>query len=349
MRSVAMERVVQIKRVAQIICAAILLVSSAARADMTFKIATIAPDGTRWMTMMRASAKEIELQTDGRVRFKFYPGGVMGSDSSVMRKIRIGQLHGGAFTGGGLAKSYPDIMIYGLPMLFGNFEEVDHVRARMDKVFEAGMEEAGFVNFGIVEGGFAMFMGSNAIVTSANLRDEKSWVPEGDVIAYAAYKALGVSPVVLPITDVLTGMQTGLISTVAASPLAAVALQWHTRIKYVTDVPMSYVLGILAIDKRAFSRIVPGDQDLVRKVLSATIDRMNAFSRVDDGAARAALIKQGITFLRPSEDVVEEWRKVSRQVIEQKGKEDAFDLNLANEVANLIADYRRQEKAHQGE
>ena len=349
MNSSAMERVVLAKRVVQVCCAVILLVSASARADMTLKIATIAPDGTRWMTMMRAAAKEIELQTNRRVRFKFYPGGVMGGDSSVMRKIRIGQLHGGAFTGGGLAQAYPDIVIYGLPMLFANFVEVDRVRARMDKVFEAGLEEAGFVNFGIVEGGFAMFMGSNAIRNSANLRDEKSWVPEGDAIAYAAYKALGVSPVVLPITDVLTGMQTGLVSTVVASPLAAVALQWHTRIKYVTDVPVSYVTGILAIDKRAFSRIVPGDQVLVREVLSAMVDRMNVFNRADDDAARAALVNQGITFLRPSDDVIEEWRNVSRQVFEQKGKEGAFDLNLANEVASLIADYRRQEEAHQGE
>jgi TRAP-type C4-dicarboxylate transport system substrate-binding protein len=316
---------------------------------MTFKIATIAPDGTRWMTMMRAAAKEVKLQTDGRVSFKFYPGGVMGGDSSVMRKIRIGQLHGAAFTGGGLAESYPDIMIYGLPMLFANFEEVDHVRARMDTVFEAGMEEAGFVNFGIAEGGFAMFMGSKAIRNSENLRDEKSWVPEGDAIAYAAFKALGVSPVVLPITDVLTGMQTGLVSTVAASPLAAVALQWHTRIKYVTDVPMSYVMGILAIDKRAFDRIVPGDQAVVRQVLSALFDRMNILNRADDNAARAALVEQGITFLQPSDDVIEEWRNVSRQVVEKKGKEGAFDLDLANEVSDLITEFRRQENADEGE
>jgi TRAP-type C4-dicarboxylate transport system substrate-binding protein len=336
-------------RVVQVICAAILLFSATAHADVTLKIATIAPDGTRWMTLMRAAAKEVKQRTDARVRFKFYPGGVMGTESSVMRKIRIGQLHGGAFTGGGLSVAYPDIKIYALPMLFANFDEVDYVRARMDKVFEAGLEEAGFVNFGIVEGGFAMFMGSKPIKNSTNLRDEKSWVPEGDAIAYAAYKALGISPVVLPLTDVLTGMQTGLISTVVASPLAAVALQWHTQIKYVADVPMSYVTGILAINKRAFNRIEPADQVLVRQVLEATFDRINASNRVDDSAARAALVEQGVKFLRPSDDAIEEWRNASRQAFEQKGKEGSFDLNLANEVVDLIADFRRQEKADQSE
>jgi TRAP-type C4-dicarboxylate transport system substrate-binding protein len=336
-------------RAAQIIGAAILLLSFTAHADMTFKIATVSPDGTRWMSMMRAAAKDIKLQTDGRVKFKFYPGGVMGTDSSVMRKIRIGQLHGAAFTGGGLAEAYPDIAIYGLPMLFANFAEVDYVRARMDMVFEAGMEDAGFVNFGIAEGGFAMFMGSKAIRTTANLRDEKAWVPEGDAIAYAAYEALGVSPVALPLTDVLTGLQTGLVSTVAASPLAAVALQWHTRIKYVADVPMSYVMGILAINKKAFDRVSPDDQAIVRQVLLPMFDELTMRNRADNAAARAALIEQGIEFLRPTDDTISEWRDISRRVFEQKGKEGAFNLHLARKVVSLIEEFRRKENDRAGE
>ena len=335
-------------RAVRLIAVAVLWTSLTAYADVTLKIATVSPDGTRWMKMMRAGAKDIELRTEGRVKFKFYPGGVMGGNSSVMRKIRIGQLQGGAFTGGGLAEAYPNIVIYGLPMLFGNFEEVDYVRARMDKVLEAGMEKAGFVSFGIVEGGFAMFMGSTPITSTRNLRDEKSWVPEGDDIAYAAYKALGVSPVVLPLTDVLTGMQTGLISTVAASPLAAVALQWHTRIKYATDVPMSYVMGIFAIDAKAFNQIAPGDQAVVRQVLLPLFDELNVLNRADDLAAREALSKQGIEFLQPADGVIKEWRDISRRVIEQKGKEGAFDPNLATEVANLIAEFRRQQGIDRG-
>jgi hypothetical protein len=83
-------------------------------------------------------------------------------------------------------------------------------------------------------------------------------------------------------------------------------------------------------------------------VLSALFDRMNILNRADDNAARAALVEQGITFLQPSDDVIEEWRNVSRQVVEQKGKEGAFDLDLANEVSDLITEFRRQENADEG-
>ena len=56
---------------------------------VTIKIATLSPEGTFWMKQMRAGAKEIKQKTQGRVKFKFYPGGVMGNDESVLRKMRV--------------------------------------------------------------------------------------------------------------------------------------------------------------------------------------------------------------------------------------------------------------------
>ena len=123
-----------------------------------FKIATISPDGTFWMQEMRAGAEEIKKQTEGRVVFKFYPGGVMGNDESVLRKIRIGQLQGGAVTAGSLVSINPDISIYELPYLFDSLEQVDYVRSRMDDELTGTLENKGFVGFGLAEGGFSYMM-----------------------------------------------------------------------------------------------------------------------------------------------------------------------------------------------
>jgi TRAP-type C4-dicarboxylate transport system substrate-binding protein len=96
------------------------------------KIATVAPDGSRWTQQMRAGAEEISARTQGRVAIKFYPGGVMGNDAQVLRKIRIGQLHGGAFTAGGLGERYGALNLYGVPLLFRSLDEIDAVRAEFD-------------------------------------------------------------------------------------------------------------------------------------------------------------------------------------------------------------------------
>ena len=199
------------------------------------KIATISPDGTFWMQEMRAGAKEIKKKTQGRVVIKFYPGGVMGNDGNVLRKIRIGQLQGGAVTAGSLAGIYPDIDVYGLPYLFSSYEQVDFVRSRMDDILIGGLKKKGFTGFGLAEGGFSYMMSDDPLHTVEDVRNQKIWIPSGSQVGEAVFGSANIAPVTLPLSDVLTGLQTGLIDTVITSPIGAIALQWHTRVKYVVD------------------------------------------------------------------------------------------------------------------
>jgi TRAP-type C4-dicarboxylate transport system substrate-binding protein len=257
--------------------------------QQALKIATIAPDGSSWMVEMRAASAEIEKRTAGRVAFKFYPGGVMGNDTSVLRKIRIGQLHGAAFPLGSLGEVYPDSRIWGLPMLFRSEAEVDHVRQEFDQVFTDGLDAAGFVNFGFAEGGFGVAMSVTPMRSVADMKAQKVWVPEGDPVSYSMMQALGVSPTTLPLTDVLTGLQTGLINAVGASPLGAVAFQWHTKVRYITEVPLVFLAGVFTIDKKVFGRLEAADQAVVREVFTATFRKLNAQNRKDNQSARAAM------------------------------------------------------------
>ena len=237
---------------------ALLLAGTTATADI--KIATVAPDGSHWLGQMKAGADEIRMRTDGRVIMKFYPGGVMGNDVQVLRKIRVGQLHGGAFTSGGLAERYNGMSAYGIPLLFRSADEVDTVRAKIDPLMAAGLDKAGFVSFGFTEGGFANLLSNAPIHSVDEMRRKKVWVPEGDEISFLAMETMGLSPVVLPVTDVLTGLQTGLIEIAFASPVTSLVLQWHTKVKYITALPLSYSMGIFAIEKNAFSSLMPADQ-----------------------------------------------------------------------------------------
>ena len=224
------------------------------------KIASVAPDGSRWMQQMRAGAEEVSARTGGRVTIKFYPGGVMGNDAQVLRKIRIGQLQGGAFTAGGLGERYGALNLYGIPLLFRSLDEIDAVRAALDPELAAGLEQAGFVTFGFIEGGFANLLSNEPISSVEDMRRKKVWVPEGDPVSFMAMEALGLSPAVLPVTDVLTGLQTGLIDIAFASPVAALVLQWHTKVKYITELPISYSMGIFAIEKGAYAALSAEDQ-----------------------------------------------------------------------------------------
>ena len=161
----------------------LMLASAATASAATLKVATVTPEGSGWMKEMRASAKEIRERTEGRVQIKYYGGGVMGNDAKVLGKIRIGALHGGAFTPGALADIYPDLNLYGMLLVFDSEEEAAYVRERMDEVLETGLEESGFVNFGFAAGGFAIVMSNTPVRTLDDLKGKRVWVPEGDNIS----------------------------------------------------------------------------------------------------------------------------------------------------------------------
>ena len=262
------------------------------------KIATVAPEGSSWMKDLRAAGLQIRDRTGGRVNLKFYGGGIQGSDRKVLRKIRIGQLHGGVFTSNGLQERYPDVVIYGSPMLFDTLDEVDFVRSRLDDRLTAGLEKAGFVSFGFAGGGFAYLLSNKPVKGIADLRGQKIWVPEGDPSSYAAMQSLELSPVALPITDVLTGLQTGLLNIVATPPVGAVVLQWYTKTKYITTQPLSYTIGLLAIDKNALNDVSVADQAVLREVMTKLYKHFDAQNRIDNAKAENALRANGMQFLQ---------------------------------------------------
>ena len=308
---------------------------------VTIKIATVAPEGSQWMVDLRNAGKTIEARTSGRVKLKLYGGGVMGNDKKVLRKIRIGQLQGGAFTATGLAERYRDIVLYGIPMAFQNQAEVDYVRKRMDSVLMQGLEEAGFVSFGFAGGGFALLMGAEPISDIKDLRGRKVWAPEGDNISYQAMEAMRLSPVVLPITDVMTGLQTGLIEFIATPPVGAVVLQWYTKVKYVTTLPFAYTVGMLAIDKRAFNRISAADQAVVRDVLGGVYERFEQRNRQDNLDAAQALRESGLNFIDVDPRLVPEWRATTAASNREMAENGSFSVELLDEMLGHIEDFHK--------
>jgi len=322
--------------------AVILLVTPVSQASArVLKIATLSPDGTVWMRKMRAGATEISKRTQGRVTFKFYPGGVMGNDKSVLRKIRIGQLQGGAVTGGSLAEINPDNRIYGLPFLFHSLGEVDYVRARMDDMLIQGMEKHGFVTFGLAEGGFSYLMSNRPISTIQDLKGQKVWVPEGDTISRIVFETTGVSPISLSLADVMTGLQTGLIDTVANSPIGAIALQWHTKVKYLTDTPLTYYYGMLAVDRRVFMKIRPSDRHIVREVMQGIFQELNRQNRLDNENAKQALRSQGIAFVKPPPDALARWREIAATVRKRLGADGVFKPATLKILQGHLETYRK--------
>ncbi len=308
-----------------------------AQAQQTLKIATLAPDGSSWMRELRSSAKEIETTSQGRVVVKFYPGGVMGPDAVVLRKIRLGQLHGGVLTSSELAAIYPDAPIYSLPFMFESWADVDRARVQIDPLLAKGFEAKGYKMLGASGIGFAYMMGTKPIRTRAEMNNIKLWIPQNDIIAERVFKLGGITPIPLPLGDVFTSLQTGLVDTVANTPSGAVALQWHGKVRSMVDLPMSFVVGFMVLDLRAFNKLSPADQAIVSKVFGAAAKRMDANIRRDDAAALAAMKKQGLVVTKLDAAENARWRNIGAQVTTQLEKEKVVSSDMLKVVRKAAA------------
>ena len=319
----------------------LMLLSSTANA-VTLKIATLAPDGTSWMKQIRKGAAEISKQTDGRVKIKLYPGGVMGNTSTVLQKMRIGQLQGGAFTGSDLSQVYPDAQLYSMPLVFSSYEEVAYVRQRMDDTLIKGLADKGMVVLGISDGGFAYIMCKKPLRRLDDLKGQKVWMPEGDVLTEMMFESAGITAIPLPVADVYTGLQTGLLDTVAGVPTGIVAFQWYTSVTHLTDVPLMFLTGMFAVDSKAFKRVKPDDQKIVREVMGRIFKDLDEVNRADNESARAALQSQGIEFVHPNTDERDNWESIAINGREKMIGRAKYTPALVDEMLGHIQEYRTQ-------
>jgi TRAP-type C4-dicarboxylate transport system substrate-binding protein len=303
------------------------------------KIATLVPNQSQWMQDMRAAGKVIEERTEGRVKLKFYGGGTQGTEDKVLQKIKIGQLHGGTFSATDFMKDYGAINIYGLPFVFESWEEMRYVRDKMDTKLESGFADLNFVTFGIA-GSFSVVLSNEPISRYEDMKGKKVWLPQGDFVSYEAMRRLQLSPVALPVTDVLTGLQTGLLDIAAIPPEVAVALQWHTRVKYVTDMPVAFGISFLAISKRVFDKLTPDDQAVVAEVLSGVYRKLDEQAPAESDNAMTALVNIGIKNVQPEDGQFQELQQTMGEFNREMALDGAYPVELYDEMIGHIADYR---------
>ena len=323
--------------------AALLLLAGHSSHAATFKVATLSPDGSFWMKTMREAGKEIEAATDSRVKFKWYPGGVMGDDKAVLRKMRVGQLQGAALPMGELLSFYPDSQAYGIPFLFNSYEEVDYVRRQLDDSLITGFAEGGMEVLGIAEGGFGYFLTAEPVRVPADLQQQKVWVPQNDVVSARLAQSIGVTPIPLTLPDVLPGLQTGLVNTVAVSPMGAIVLQWHTRVAHITDIPLMYFCGVISLTGKSFNKLSADDQAVVKAVFGKAFKLIDERNRMDNVKAFEALTNQGVETVVLTEAERDAWLAMQAPGEQMMQSEGQLSTEALQRIKGLVEAFRQSQ------
>lgn len=288
----------------KLVLAALFMSASVAFGAQQIKLAVLVPEGTTWGSNLKKLSKEIEAATNNEVAFKIYFGGVSGDEPDVIRKIRIGQLHGGIFTGKTLGDIYGDVRAMEIPFTFyDNKAKATATLTKLTPQFNQGLKSKGFINLGFYEIGHVYVVSTKKIANLAELKGVKIWSWEGDQLVEAMLESLQLVSVPLAIPDVLSSLSTGIINAAYAPPLAILALQWHTKIKYLVDFPTANSIGALLISDKIWSKIKPDHQQKIQALSQKFIAEVNQKNAAENDMARAQLKKGGVEFISfPAED-----------------------------------------------
>jgi len=318
---------------------AVLFGVSSAHA-VEIKMALIAPDGSTWAKVMEQWNAELSEKTAGRLKLKIYAGGVLGDERDVVRKMQIGQVHMAGFTGLGLGIINPSVRVLELPLLFNSYEEADAVTKKLQPKLVQGFEQKGFVLLGWAETGFVNIFSNKPIATRENMDGMKMWMWEGDPLVKSLYEHFNIVPIPLALPDVLTSLSTNLVDAVYAPPLGAIALQWFTKTKYMTDLKLADSTGGILITKNALSSIPEADRKIFEETAKKYSKIMTDRTRADNEKSYASLTKAGIKIVKVPPDELEQIRKISQEVWKDlAGK--LYSQDLLNEAMATVTEMRK--------
>lgn len=307
------------------------------------RFSTLAPEGTSWVKQLRDMADQIRQASDGQLLLKIYASSSMGEELDVIRKMKTDIVHAGAFSGLGLGSVVPAIRIYETPFLFSSVGEEEYVYAKALPTFKKLFAEKGMVLLSNDQVGPVRLFSADPVRNLADLQKTKTWAWAEDPVTSHFYAEAKVSPVSLPITEVLTGLTTGMVNSVAVMPVGLIGFQWWPKVKYMTDPPIIGVTAGIMISKKRFDALSPKHQGILTKIVAETGPKFRNQARREDADAVSTLLKNNIQMIKWKDSDLEELRQVSERY-KKTMTGNLFSETLLKEISGYIAEYRSKAK-----
>ena len=274
------------------------LLPTAAAAQVTIKLATLAPQGSTWHELLKEMAQRWDQASNGQVKLRIYPGGAQGSEGDMVRKMAVGQLQAASISNVGMHDVVPEPQVLSVPFLFDDAAQMECAFSRLRGRLDAALERRGFIALQWSQIGSVQLFCTRPIRTPEQARDAKVWAWEGDPKSVDAYRSAGFHPVVLSATDIVPSLQTGMIDCVPNVPLYVLTARLFERARYMLDVPWSYMVGATLVRKDAWDRI-PADLRPKLLAIAAELGRKvdTEVKRLNDDAI-AAMERQGVQVVK---------------------------------------------------
>jgi TRAP-type C4-dicarboxylate transport system substrate-binding protein len=288
-------------------------------AQTVIKLGTIAPEASIWhdaLLELRARWREL---SDGEVELRVYPGGVLGGEEEMIRKMQRRGLDALAVSGAGLPQIDGIVECLQLPLFFDTYEELNAVRDAIALELEQSFERKGYKILSWAEAGWVHFFAKSPVRTPDDLRQLRLWIAAGAPESERMSKELGFRTVPLPVTDMLTGLQTGLIEVIDVPPLFALLDRTYDAAPYMTELRFAPLIAATVITLAAWERIDVRHRDRFLQAAQDAVDTMREALHAAETAAIDEMVARGLTVVELDRQALDDWRSEAARVYPQLG------------------------------
>ena len=288
-----------------------ILISSINAKKVNIKLATLAGNGSPWDLRLREMGQNWKEESNGEVKLTIYPGGVAGDESSVIRKMRIGQLNAASISTEGLSKIVPDFAaISHIPMLYNSDEEKDYVIKKMSPELISKLDKKGFKFIHWGEIGWVRYFAKSPVLVPDDLKKHKMFVWADESQDLEMHRKLGYNPIPLAATDLTVALQTGMVTTFNTTPIVALGNQWFASAKHMTNFKWAPLMGATIIKNETWSSIPVKIQNLILSASKkAEIDLTKEIRKLDDEII-SVMAEYGLISHDLSKDQIKKWEEL---------------------------------------
>jgi TRAP-type C4-dicarboxylate transport system substrate-binding protein len=307
----------------------VVALSSAPIAQTAIKLATVVPEGSVWDKSLKQMGEEWKQATGGKVVVTVYGGGSQGDEPTVLRKMRLDALQAAAFTAVGLGTIDSSFNVFDIPFFFESYDELNYVTEKLTPAIKKKIEPKGFILLNWGTGGWTQVFTKKPVQTVDDLKKIKLYTSAGNDRMVQWFKANGFEPRAMAMTDIMTGLTTGMIEGLPTPPLAAMLFQWYRQTPYMLDIGLAPIVGANVITKKAWSAIPDADKPKLVAAAVAVEKQLQTDVPKQDADAVAAMTKQGLTVTKATGP---EWRtqldELAKTMRGEMVPSDIFDLAL---------------------
>ena len=294
-------------------------------------MATLAPEGTEWHGLLVDLGQRWQKETNGEVRLRIYPGGVVGDETDMVRKMRIGQIQASAMSSIGLADLTDQIQAFTIPMKFKDYDDVENVKEVMFDDISNGLSESGFKLLFLVDIGWVYWFSANEISVPEDLRNAKIYTTAGDYVTVELFKRFGFNAIPVSETDILTSLQTGMINSMQTVPILSLSSGWFALMPNMLDLKWAVFIGAVIIDERVWSKIRPEHQKVMMEVAQEIGKKYQENGRKTDAQAIEMMKEYGMKVKTPTDEELKIWEDFKEEIIP-----DVIDTYVPKEVYDKV-------------